>query len=128
MSGEGLPGFQFAPEDSTSFAGVVVRIPSSIRSKDKLLRSLAERLKFPAYFGHNWDALEECLKDLSWLRTGALQIRHSDVPLAPASQERQTYLRVLQAAAAKWQTGPAPRLTIAFPADCQSEVLGAISE
>lgn len=29
-----------------------------------LLASLAERLKFPSYFGNNWDAVLECLVDI----------------------------------------------------------------
>lgn len=34
--------------------------------KEKLLRNIAAALDFPAWFGHNWDALEDCLTDLSW--------------------------------------------------------------
>lgn len=36
-------------------------------TKSVLLQRLAEVLEFPPWFGGNWDALEDCLKDLSWL-------------------------------------------------------------
>jgi hypothetical protein len=34
--------------------------------KEALLERLALSLGFPAWFGGNWDALEDCLTDLSW--------------------------------------------------------------
>lgn len=34
--------------------------------KDGLLERLAGALGFPEWFGGNWDALEDCLQDLSW--------------------------------------------------------------
>ena len=34
--------------------------------KDALLERLAGALGFPDWFGGNWDALEDCLQDLSW--------------------------------------------------------------
>lgn len=36
------------------------------RDKADLLRRLATDLALPAWFGHNWDALADCLSDLSW--------------------------------------------------------------
>ena len=30
------------------------------------LRAIAKALRFPDWFGGNWDALEDCLGDLSW--------------------------------------------------------------
>ncbi len=34
--------------------------------KAALLNNMASALGFPDWFGHNWDALEDCLTDLSW--------------------------------------------------------------
>ena len=38
-----------------------------IRTKEQLLTTMKEAFSFPDYFGMNWDALDEVLKDLSWL-------------------------------------------------------------
>ncbi|MBD8874043.1 barstar family protein [Rhodanobacter sp. DHB23] len=35
--------------------------------KAGLLQRLAASLSLPADFGHNWDALADCLRDLGWL-------------------------------------------------------------
>lgn len=37
------------------------------RSKHELLQRLADTLPLPASFGHNWDALADCLRDPRWL-------------------------------------------------------------
>ena len=39
---------------------------SEARSKEALLERFATALAFPEWFGANWDALEDCLGDLSW--------------------------------------------------------------
>jgi Barstar (barnase inhibitor) len=35
-------------------------------AKPALLRTIGATLGFPGWFGENWDALEDCLTDLSW--------------------------------------------------------------
>ena len=35
--------------------------------KEAALARIAQALDFPAWFGGNWDALADCLDDLSWL-------------------------------------------------------------
>ena len=35
---------------------------------DQPIEAIAKALGFPDWFGGNWDALEDCLGDLSWLR------------------------------------------------------------
>ena len=42
----------------------LVRVPFA--DKAPLLKTMASALGFPDWFGHNWDALEDCLTDLSW--------------------------------------------------------------
>ena len=37
-----------------------------IKDKSAFLAAFAKALHFPNYFGHNWDAFEECLNDLAW--------------------------------------------------------------
>jgi RNAse (barnase) inhibitor barstar len=39
---------------------------AKITGKETLFRAVAAEMGFPDYFGHNWDALEECLRDMEW--------------------------------------------------------------
>jgi hypothetical protein len=35
-----------------------------LRTRDDLLRGIADAMRFPDYFGMNWDAVIDCLRDL----------------------------------------------------------------
>jgi hypothetical protein len=69
--------------------------------KEALLERLAQALAFPDWFGGNWDALEDCLTDLSW-RAGSghalLLERHGELPL----DDLGMLIEVLGAAAEHW--------------------------
>jgi Barstar (barnase inhibitor) len=41
-----------------------------IHTKAEFMSSVADALAFPDWFGHNLDALYDCLRDLSWLPEG----------------------------------------------------------
>lgn len=41
---------------------------AQVRDDQGIFIVVAKALEFPEYFGRNWDALDECLRDLTWLR------------------------------------------------------------
>lgn len=40
---------------------------SEMLDEQGVFESFYDGFRFPSYFGHNWDALEECIRDLSWI-------------------------------------------------------------
>jgi RNAse (barnase) inhibitor barstar len=74
-----------------------------------LFAEFAQALEFPDYFGHNWDALEECLADLEWLPAKGyiLLITEAGHVLPDDEDEFQTFLEILRDAGEAWGNGQA---------------------
>jgi hypothetical protein len=51
-----------------------------IRSDRDLFAALRDAFEFPSYFGMNWDAVYECLRDLSWLPDGGHVLLVANAP------------------------------------------------
>jgi hypothetical protein len=81
------------------------------RSVTGLFAELAEALEFPDYFGHNWDALEECLADLEWLPAKGYVLLFTDAELILPEDEEEfaTFLEVLNDAGEAWASGQAAK-------------------
>ena len=58
-----------APVPAAGLDVVPIRL-AGVANKDALLERFASALEFPDWFGGNWDALEDCLGDLSWRPQG----------------------------------------------------------
>ena len=110
--------FRADPSAYRAEGAMVVRIPAKARGKEKVLGVLATKLRFPSYFGHNWDALEECLCDLSWLGDQPrVVIVHEAFPFSAAGDALATYQSILaDAVAVHRQRGTPPLLEVVFPA------------
>jgi hypothetical protein len=76
------------------------------RTKAALLDEFARALDFPAHFGRNWDAFEDCLNDLSWIEADGYLIVITDAHavLARAPDEYATLVTILEAAGREWAT------------------------
>ena len=74
---------------------------STLEGKDELLDAIAEGFGFPDWFGRNWDALEECLRDLEAVNDGyALVISDATALWADHSRLSGTLVEIWLDAAA----------------------------
>jgi hypothetical protein len=104
--------FHFTGTETLAPGHRLIEVPAHIASKSELLDFLAQAFPLPAYFGHNWDSLEECLLDLDWLTEPKVGLIHHDIPLGTSLSDQELYLRILAEAAQASQ-----RLIITFPGD-----------
>ena len=90
-------------------AGFALRIVQGKKCKTPagLFGEFARALEFPDYFGHNWDALEECLADLEWIPAKGYVVLITDaLAVIPDDQEEyETLLEVLNDAGEAWSKG-----------------------
>ena len=68
-------------------------------------QELAQALRFPDYFGRNWDAVYDCLTDLNWLPAGGYVLVLDGFDRLATNEPGQWAigLKVLQEACAFWQ-------------------------
>lgn len=119
-----MSGFLFVndAEILADKTALLLRVPSGIREKSTLLEWYRVNLRLPDYFGANWDALEECLRDLSWIEEKKIIIAHEDIPLSDDTRQQEIYLDVLKYIAGVWEDDPAHDLILAFNPACRDAV------
>ena len=101
----------------------IVRVPHGLETKQQLLDTLARGLDLPDYFGWNWDALDECLRDLSWIEhPRRIVLLHEGVPFPDGSDDRAIYLDLLKNAVSSWGPGAPHELIVVFPRECQPDI------
>ncbi|MFE1307851.1 barstar family protein [Streptomyces sp. NPDC058755] len=71
---------------------------------DGVFSQFYEHLQLPDYFGWNWDALRDCLQDLSWIPANhfLLTIDDAEIALSSSPEERTIFYRALTDAAKNW--------------------------
>jgi hypothetical protein len=100
----------------------VARVPAGIRTARALLSTISEALKFPEYFGLNWNALSDSLRDLHWMHEREVVLAHDDLPPIEVEDQR-IYLDVLAEAVESWKPQEEHRLRVVFPEASKDEVL-----
>ncbi|MCG7366329.1 barstar family protein [Pantoea sp. ACRSH] len=77
------------------------RLDPLISNTDELLRFLYYLLWFPGYFGFNWNALEDCLRDFSWVSEEKIIIVHDALPNI-SNDDLKIYLEILRDTVLDW--------------------------
>ncbi len=80
---------------------------AGVEDRESMLAALSRELAFPAWFGGNWDALEDCLSDLSWIEAAGHLIVFEDFQ-AVLTDELGVLIDVLSSAAEFWAAQKRP--------------------
>jgi len=81
----------------------------SINRKEQFLNNVATALHFPKSFGHNWDALEECLLELESDADGfVIFYDHIDGLLTTHPDQFETLVEIFRDAVSSWKEDGTP--------------------
>jgi len=78
--------------------------------KANFLDRIAAALRFPDWFGRNWDALADCLGDLGWLPADGyvIMLANADSFRTAAEADFDTALQIFDEAAQDWANAGVP--------------------
>ena len=86
----------------------------NIARKEQLLNAMATALDLPPHFGHNWDALEECLIDMEASGGDGFLILYEQVDALAAAHpaELQTLVEIFRDSVESWQEDGMPMVVV----------------
>ncbi len=89
------------------------KVKGDYKKTEQLFSELANELKFPDYFGNNWNALYDCLCDFHWIKEKKIILVHEGIPNIE-KKEFGTYLKILLEASSGWKSYEEHILEIIF--------------
>ena len=116
------------PESFQCLDDFTVKISATLNTKKTLLKEFAQQAKFPDYFGGNWDAFHECIRDLSWIKQKRLVIIHSGLPLSNSEKDLKIYLYLLHDALRDWKPDESHEIVIVFPDNFREKIENLMNE
>ena len=95
---------------------VAVLDGAEVATRAGFFHQLARRLHFPDYFGHNWDAVYDCLTDLNSLPAAGyvLVLDGFDQFATDEAEQWDIALKVLRDACAFWQPLSRSMMTLLY--------------
>ncbi|HEX4779999.1 MAG TPA: barstar family protein [Usitatibacter sp.] len=85
----------------------------TINRKEQFLNNVATALHFPKSFGHNWDALEECLSEMESDADGfVIFYDHIDGLLGTHPDQFETLVEIFRDAVGSWKEDGTPMVVL----------------
>ena len=87
----------------------------AIESKEALFHLVAKEMRFPDYFGNNWDALEECMNDLMEWRPAngyVVLFEYAHIFCQSAPNDFLTFIDIVARIADEWAHEEVPLFLI----------------
>ena len=106
--------------------GKYLHIKKNISSEEQICDLYEQGLNFP-YFGKNWDALADCLRDLDFIKEKKILIFHEDIPFELSTEDKKIYVRILFYVVKHWHNYPEHKIFVYFPECYKSEINNLIS-
>ncbi len=102
---------------------------AGISTKKGFLDACAHTLQFPAGLGGNWDALADCLEDLSWLPSVGLVMhwRNGKAFASACEADVALALEILESAAGFWKRNQRTFVVLLDEGCCAGRVLPALA-
>ncbi|HDR4565347.1 MULTISPECIES: barstar family protein [Bacillus cereus group] len=82
-----------------------------------LFSEFSKKMNFPDYFGDNWNSFDECINDLSWLKSKQYLILINDTEklLANDNENFEVLIEILSDTCMEWAEGREYGELITFP-------------
>jgi RNAse (barnase) inhibitor barstar len=97
-----------------------------VKSEDELFEELYKKLNFPDYFGFNWNAVYDCLRDFHWIQNKGIVLIHTEIPQIEEN-DLKVYLEILKDAVQDWQTDEEHYLEVIFPKSSEDALKSVVS-
>jgi hypothetical protein len=114
--------FSFGPLGFDTSEVFYARLSPEIYKSEQLFQALYQLLWLPGYFGFNWNALQDCLTDLSWIRERKVVLEHAELPKIPEA-DLKIYLEILRDAVLDWKHGDDHSFEVVFNAEDRNRVI-----
>jgi RNAse (barnase) inhibitor barstar len=105
----------------------LAHLSSNVRTKKELLTDLSHKVNFPNYYGYNWDALWDCIRDLSWIEENEIILTYESLPDLP-DNILKLYFQLLIEATFDWESSSEHSLKIVLPLAEKNEFLNIIKD